>query len=132
MEGLFAGIESVHHLLKVFLVLLPVFWFGGVGLVFLPAELVEVLRTAGYVVFLAVAEHAGQEPLQGAGVFPSGAVAAVDAGKVAVHFPPAHAVQEVIGCDSALSDYDLIELEGGYAFFPASSVLAWSADLSGW
>jgi hypothetical protein len=55
----------------------------------------------------------------------------MESGKAAVHLPPLHAVQKVIRCDSALSHYDFIDLEGGYAFFAASSLGFWSADLSG-
>ena len=129
LSAVLIPLEVIHHLLQVLFVLL-----GDVGccrLLFLPCELVEVLRRLGRGVLLAVVEHARQEPLQGAGVLPRRMVAAMEPGKVAVHLPPLHAVQEVIGCDSALSDYDLIELEGGYAFFAASSLGFWSADLSG-
>ena len=105
--------------------------FGGGGLLLFPSELVERDGISRDVILLAVAEHSRKEPLQGTGVLPSGAVAAMDAREVAVHLPPLHLVQEVFRIDAALTYDEFVELDGLYAFFPASSCLAGSADLSG-
>ena len=106
--------------------------FGGGGLLLFPSELVERNGIGRDVILFAVAEHSRKEPLQGTGVLPSGAVTAVKTIEVAVHLPPLHPIQEIRRVDAALSHYHRIELEGGYTFFPASSCLAGSADLSGW
>ena len=105
MEGLFAGIERVHHLLKVFFVLFPVLGFGGVGLILLPSELVQVLRGLRGGVLLAVIEHARQEPLQHPCRLIGRMVSAVQAGEVTIDLPPLHLVQEVFGAYSALANY---------------------------
>ena len=62
--------------------------------------------------------------------FPLVALAAVQSAKVAVDFPPLHAVQKVLRRNSALAYDDLVQVEGSYAFFAASSCLSfWSALL---
>ena len=124
-------LEVIHHRLKVGGILFSDLRCRGVWVVFLPSELIEVLRGLRGGVLLAVVEHARQEPLQHSCGFIGRVVTAVQAGEVTIHLPPSHLVQEVIGCDSALANYLFIELEGGYAFFDASSVFAWSWLLSG-
>ena len=124
-------LEVIHHLLQVLCVMFGDFGCRVVGLVFFPSELVQVLRGLRGGVLLAVVEHTRQEPLQHSCGLVGRMVAAVQAGEVTVYLPPLHLVQEVIGADSALANYNLIELEGGYAFFAASSVLPWSWLLSG-
>ena len=93
---------------------------GGLILfVFLPRELDDILRLEGR--FSLFAEHVGEVRYGPSCRFPLGVVAATDSGKVAIDFPPLHPMQEVLRVDSAFSNYDLIEVEGGYPFFAASS-----------
>ena len=87
--------------------------------VFLPRELDDILRLEWRSALFA--EHVGEVRYGPSGRFPLGVVAATDSGKVAIDFPPLHPMQEVLRVDSAFSNYDLIEVEGGYPFFAASS-----------
>ena len=73
---------------------------------------------------------ARKAPLNRAGHLPCVAPPALNANHAAVDFPPPHLVKEVLRGYAALTNNDFVELEGGYAFFGAGSVLPWSDDLS--
>ena len=99
-------------------------------LLLFPSELVEVLWTAWRCGLLRVREHPHQQPFEVSRRFPNGSLAAVQSCQVAVDLPQLHAVQEVLGCHSALAYDDLVQVEGRYAFFAASPCLSgWSALL---
>ena len=99
-------------------------------LLLFPSELVEVFGVAWRRGLLRVGEHPHQYPFEVSRRFPLGSLAAVQSAEIAVDFPPLHAVQEVLGCHSALAYDDLVQVEGSYAFFAASSCLSfWSALL---
>ena len=108
-------VPSVHFGLQICLLLVGDFS----RLVFLPRELDNILRLEWRSALFA--EHVGKVRYGPSGRFPLCVVAATDAGEVAIDLPPLHPMQEVLRVYSAFSNYDLIEVEGGYPFFAASS-----------